>query len=173
MTLEEKQRLLQGIGWNGAKFELNHGYYVGTTRPVDRLAVPGLNFQDPLSTVLWVKLGSKGSSRVPCEKNATVKEGKMQLRGTGVSETECEIQFSQEAQAINLRQACLPSGVSSVTMKYCSDQDAFLLQAMVAGMSTDVFLAKGTCSAETSLAQSIIRRDRDRPVQHHRFDSPP
>ncbi|CAE7856407.1 unnamed protein product [Symbiodinium necroappetens] len=46
MTLEEKQRLLQGIGWNGAKFELNHGYYVGTTRPVDRLAVPGLNFQE-------------------------------------------------------------------------------------------------------------------------------
>ena len=31
-------------------------------------------------------------------------------------------------------------------------EDAFLLQAMVAGMSTDVFLAKGTCSAETSLA---------------------
>ena len=27
-------------------------------------------------------------------------------------------------------------------------EDAFLLQAMVAGMSTDVFLAKGTCSAE-------------------------
>ncbi|CAE7867305.1 unnamed protein product [Symbiodinium necroappetens] len=120
----------------------------------------------------WKALGENVHIKVLAF-NATVKEGKMQLRGTGVSETECEIQFSQEAQAINLRQACLPSGVSSVTMKYCSDQDAFLLQAMVAGMSTDVFLAKGTCSAETSLAQSIIRRDRDRPVQHHRFDSPP
>ena len=55
--------------------------------------------------------------------NATVKEGKMQLRGTGVSDTECETQFSQDAQAINLRQVCLPSGVSRLTMRYCSDQD--------------------------------------------------
>ena len=55
--------------------------------------------------------------------NATEKEGMLQLRGTGVSNTECETQFSQAAQAISLREACLPSGVSSLTVKYCSDQD--------------------------------------------------
>ncbi|CAE7723781.1 unnamed protein product [Symbiodinium pilosum] len=102
--------------------------------------------------------------------NATAKEGTMQLRGSGVSETACETQFSQQAQAINLYQVCLPSGVSSITMKYCSDQDSFLLQAMVGGFQTNLFLEKASCSNEALLAQPLMRRDST--VKHHSLQAP-
>ncbi|CAE8583990.1 unnamed protein product [Polarella glacialis] len=46
MTLEEKQQILHGIGWDGPTFALLPGYYVGNTLPVPRLGLPSLNMQD-------------------------------------------------------------------------------------------------------------------------------
>lgn len=44
MTLEEVQRLLQGVGWEG--FEVEAGWYAGNILGVPRLGLPGLHMQD-------------------------------------------------------------------------------------------------------------------------------
>ncbi|CAK9081682.1 unnamed protein product [Durusdinium trenchii] len=59
--------------------------------------------------------------------------GQMELRAAGASKVACESTFTQEGQAIQVRQLCLPSSVSAVNVSYCSDQDALRLDASVEG----------------------------------------
>lgn len=91
-------------------------------------------------------------------------KGSVLVTGSGLASLKCQRGFSKEEQLINVErlEECLPKSVKPEGVKFCSDQNQYLLDAHVGMLSVELALIPAPCPSflfsRNSAAESVLEQ---------------
>eukprot|EP00440_Ansanella_granifera_P021984 gb/GFBE01023866.1/.p1 GENE.gb/GFBE01023866.1/~~gb/GFBE01023866.1/.p1 ORF type:complete len:211 (+),score=59.07 gb/GFBE01023866.1/:1-633(+) len=87
-------------------------------------------------------------------------KGHLKFMATGAATVSCGSDFTKSKQTILFRKECIPTGIDSLNIKFCSRQNSILLRGTVetTGTGTEMLLQRIDCPEGKSLNEIVTAR---------------